>query len=186
MLGKTGIKVGEIGMGLEQLLDRDEQMVIDTIKTAIDGGVTYFDCFTGHEGGHDEENYIKLGKAINGVRNKLCLSYIAGARTIAELQLNFEKWLCALNTDYTDIFMIACCDKIKDYDDLTGYGGILAYSKKYRQKAKARFIGISTHSMDIAFKAIKSGNFDVLFENYPLTSTRTSPSIPYIKTWSKP
>lgn len=162
ILGKTGIEVSEIGMGLEQLLDRDESTVIETIRTAIDGGVTYFDCFPGHEGGHDEENYIKLGKAIKGKREKLCLSYIAGARTIPEVQHNFEIWLSALNTEHTDVFMIACCDKIKDYGDITENGGVLAHAKKLKREGKTRFIGISTHSMDIAFKAVNSGDFDVL------------------------
>ena len=162
MLGKTGIKVSEIGMGLEQLLDRDEQTVINTIKTAINGGVTYFDCFPGKEGGRDKENYAKLGKAIKGKRDELCLSYIAGARTVAELQTNFEMWLSELNTTYTDIFMIACCDKIKDYNDLTGDGGILEHAKKLQKERKIRFVGISTHSMYIAFNAIVSGDFDVL------------------------
>jgi predicted aldo/keto reductase-like oxidoreductase len=160
--GKTGIQVSEIGMGLEHLLDKDEQIVLDTIHAAIDGGVTYFDCFPGHEGGHDEENYVKLGRAINGKRDKLCLSHIAAARTTAEVQTNFEKWLSALNTDYTDVFMIACCDKVKDYNDIIGEGGILEAAKKLKSDGKARFIGISTHSMDIAFKAINSKDFDVL------------------------
>ena len=33
-LGHTGIEVSEIGMGLEHLLDKDEQTVIETIKAA--------------------------------------------------------------------------------------------------------------------------------------------------------
>ena len=47
--GRTGIEVSEIGMGLEHLLDKDEQTVIDTIRAAVDGGVTYFDCHPGHD-----------------------------------------------------------------------------------------------------------------------------------------
>ena len=68
VLGRTGIKVSEIGMGLEHLLDKDEQNVIDTIRTAIDGGVTYLDCHVGHDFQEDSveyEGYKKLGKALD-------------------------------------------------------------------------------------------------------------------------
>ncbi len=39
--GRTGIDVSEIGMGIDHLPDKDEQTVIDTVRAAIDGGVTY-------------------------------------------------------------------------------------------------------------------------------------------------
>ena len=32
VLGRTGLRVSEIGMGLEHLLDKDGQTVIDTIR----------------------------------------------------------------------------------------------------------------------------------------------------------
>ena len=42
-LGRTHFEISEIGMGTEHLLDKDEQIVIQTIKAAIDGGITYLD-----------------------------------------------------------------------------------------------------------------------------------------------
>ena len=80
--GRTGIEVSEIGMGLEHLLDKDEQTVIDTVRAAIDGGVTYFDCHPGHD--YDQRpdpatypGYQMLGKALAGLRGRVTISYIA-------------------------------------------------------------------------------------------------------------
>ncbi|MHC1787479.1 MAG: aldo/keto reductase [Christensenellales bacterium] len=167
--GKTGIDVSEIGMGLEHLLDKDEQTIIDTIKAALEGGVTYFDCHPGHDydGRPDPgvyEGYLKLGRALAGVRDRMTLSYIASCleRDADIAALCFEGWLRALGTDHTDVFILQFCDKTAEYDEITGENGLLAYAQKLRAGGKVRLIGISTHSMDIALRAIESGSFDML------------------------
>ena len=167
--GKTGIEVSEIGMGLEHLLDKDEQTVIDTMRAAVDGGVTYFDCHPGHD--YDErpdpglyEGYQKLGKALTGYRDRITISYIASCneRGCDIAPVCFEGYLKALGTDHTDVFILQFCDKMTEYDEITGENGLLAYAQKVRAEGKARYIGISTHSMDVALKAIHSGAFDML------------------------
>lgn len=169
IFGSTGIEVGEIGMGLEHLLDKDEQTVIDTVRAAVDGGVTYLDCHPGHD--YDDrtelelyEGYAKLGKALAGHRDKLTISYIASCneRGADVAPRCFEGYLRALGTDHTDVFILQFCDKMAEYREITGENGLLAYAQKVRAEGKARYIGISTHSMDVAFKAMESGSFDML------------------------
>ena len=170
ILGRTGIKVSEIGMGLEHLLDKDESVVTSTIRAAIDGGVTYFDCHPGHDHKNDTIEYIgydKLGRALGGDRGKMCLTYLATAsRSPAETQPRYEYFLKALNTDYIDIFILQFCDKIKDYEHMTTGGGLLDYALKLKAEGKIKHIGISTHSSAVAFRAIDSGVIDVLM--YPV------------------
>jgi predicted aldo/keto reductase-like oxidoreductase len=170
-LGRTGIDVSEIGMGLEYLLDKEPQVVIDTIKAAVNGGVSYFDCHPGHDFGEDSiiyDGYIKLGKAIAGIRDKLCLTYVTYylKRSAEDTQPRFENYLRALNTDYTDIFIVQFCDKASDYEQIINSGGVLCYAQKLKSEGKIRYIGISTHSAAIAYNAIESGAFDVLM--YPV------------------
>jgi uncharacterized protein len=167
--GRTGIEVGEIGMGLEHLLDKDEQTVIDTVRAAIDGGVTYLDCHPGHDyDGRPEperyEGYEKLGKALAGLRDKMTISYIASynERGSDVAPRCFEGYLRSLGTDHTDVFILQFCDKMAEYREITGENGLLAYAQKVRAEGKARYIGISTHSMSVAFEAIESGSFDML------------------------
>lgn len=172
-LGKTGIEVSEIGMGLEHLLDKEEQTVIETIKAAINGGVNYFDCHPGHD--YDNrpdpglyDGYIKLGKAIKNVRDKLTITYIASCREREPglARICFDGYIQASGIGYTDVFIIQFCDTTVEYEQVTGETGLLAYAQQLRNEGKVRFIGISTHSSDIAYKAICSGVFDVLM--YPV------------------
>lgn len=169
-LGRTGLEISEIGMGLEHLLDKEESVIIETINAAVKGGVTYLDCHPGHDFQQDSvtyEGYMKLGKALEGLRDKLCISYIAhSVLSPEEIEPRFENYLRALKTDHTDVFIVQFCDKVKDYEWVTGNGGLLALAQKLRADGKVRYIGISTHSSDIACRAIDSGAFDVLM--YPV------------------
>ena len=171
-LGNTGFNVSEIGMGTEHLLDKDEQIVIQTIKAAVDGGVTYLDCHPGHDLNHDShtyEGYAKLGKAISiaGGRDRLQLTYLAAASfSPAEIKPRYENFLKDMNISCVDVFILACCDKVDNYDEITGDNSLLSYAKKLKDEGKIKTIGISTHSAAVAFKAIDSGSFDVLM--YPV------------------
>ena len=170
-LGRTGLSVSEIGMGLEHLLDKDERTVVDTIRAAVRGGVNYLDCHVGHD--YKEEiveydGYIKLGRALEGLREKLFISYVTyyDNRTDDYVKPRFEYFLKALDTDYADVYIIQFCDKIADYELVTKENGALDFAKKLKAEGKIRFIGLSTHSSAIALKAIESGEFDVLM--YPV------------------
>jgi predicted aldo/keto reductase-like oxidoreductase len=169
-LGSTGIEVSEIGMGLEHLLDKDEDVVIDTIQTAINGGVNYFDCLPlseFSESSGTNEAYKKLGKALKGSREKVYLTFLAFvSRPMTYILADFECYLRELSTDHTDIFIVACCDKLLDFETVTGTGNLLEYAQKLRAEGKVKYIGFSTHNTEIAYKAINSGEFDVLM--YPI------------------
>ena len=171
-LGRTGFSVSEIGMGTEHLLDKGEQVVIQTIKAAIDGGVTYLDCHPGHDLNHDchtYEGYAKLGKAISltGGRDKLQLTYLASASlSPAETKPRYENFLRDMGTSYIDVFILACCDKVANYEEITGENSLLTYARQLKAEGKIKHIGISTHSAAVAYKAIDSSAFDVLM--YPV------------------
>ena len=171
-LGRTGFKISEIGMGTEHLLDKEEQVVIQTIKAAIDGGVTYLDCHPGHDLNHDShtyEGYAKLGKALSlaGGRDKLQLTYLASASLPpSEIKPRYENFLQDMGTSYIDVFILACCDKVGDYEGITGENSLLTYAQKLKAEGKIKSIGISTHSAAVAYKAIDSDVFDVLM--YPV------------------
>ena len=171
-LGRTGVLIGEIGMGTEHLLDKDEDTVIQTIQTAIDGGVTYLDCHPGHDNDHESftyGGYDKLGKALEiaGNRDKLCLTYLAGASlTPEDTQPRFESFLQSMKLSHIDVFILACCDKAAAYAQITGAEGLLTYAKEQKSRGKIKYIGISTHSAAVAYQAIDNGAFDVLM--YPV------------------
>jgi len=79
---------------------------------------------------------------------------------------NFDYFRGQVRTEYVDIFIIACCDKVSVYDTVTGDNGVLMLAKKLKSEGKIGFIGLSTHVSDIAFRVINNGSFDILM--YPI------------------
>jgi aryl-alcohol dehydrogenase-like predicted oxidoreductase len=45
VLGKTGLRVGAVGLGTEYLSGKPRAEVVATIRGAIDRGINYFDIF---------------------------------------------------------------------------------------------------------------------------------------------
>ena len=172
VLGRTGASVSEIGMGTEHLLDKDEQTVTATIRSAVTGGVTYFDCHPGHDLDHESiayEGYAKLGRAIeaSGGRDGLRLTHLAPVSLPpSEIRPRFEEYLRAMKLGFVDVFILQFCDKPAEYASITADGGLLDYAFKLRGEGLIKHIGISTHSAAVAFDSIGSGAFDMLM--YPV------------------
>ncbi len=74
-LGKWGLKLSEIALGswVTDLSDTDaEQTALQTVKTAFDNGVNFFDCADAYSGGAAERFF---GKALNEhARNEFVVS----------------------------------------------------------------------------------------------------------------
>jgi aryl-alcohol dehydrogenase-like predicted oxidoreductase len=82
-LGKTGLRVSEIGFGCASYWGKkvfDESAAIRLIEVAIDHGVTFFDTGASYSGGNAEP---RLGKALSGLRNRhdLVIATRAGSYT---------------------------------------------------------------------------------------------------------
>jgi aryl-alcohol dehydrogenase-like predicted oxidoreductase len=82
-LGKTGLRVSEIGFGCASYWGMkvfDEATAIQLIHAAIDHGVTFFDTGASYSGGNAEP---RLGKALAGLNNKheLVIATKAGSYT---------------------------------------------------------------------------------------------------------
>jgi aryl-alcohol dehydrogenase-like predicted oxidoreductase len=82
-LGKTGLRVSEIGFGCASFWGKkvfDESAAIRLIETAIDHGVTFFDTGASYSGGNAEP---RLRKALSGLKNRhdLVIATRAGSYT---------------------------------------------------------------------------------------------------------
>jgi aryl-alcohol dehydrogenase-like predicted oxidoreductase len=82
-LGKTGLRVSEIGFGCASYWGKkvfDESAAIRLIEAAIDHGVTFFDTGASYSGGNAEP---RLGKALANLRNghDLVIATKAGSYT---------------------------------------------------------------------------------------------------------
>lgn len=165
-LGKTGLRVSEIGLGCEYLEGKSEAETVSVIHAAMDQGINILDCFM------SEPNVRShIGQALKGRREQM---YIQGhfrsvwkdgqyARTLDldEIKSFFEDLLTRLDTTYVDIGMIHMVDNEDDYNRIF-HGPIYDYVRDLKQQGVIRCIGMSSHNPLVALKAVEEGLIEVL------------------------
>lgn len=164
-LGKTGLKVGEIGLGCEGFV-QEPQIAKDLIDLAEKSGVNYIDLYASNPNARKA-----LGEALKGRREKFYLqSHICSiwkdgqylrSRKLDEVKAGFEDSLKLLQTDYIDVGMIHYVDAIADLEDVIN-NGVLDYAKELKESGKIHFIGMSSHNPKVALKSIETGAIEVL------------------------
>lgn len=115
-LGKTGIEVSEVGLGLWAAGGHwgptDDEASMSGIETALDAGVNFFDTADVYGDGHSEK---LLGRAMRGRREKFvvatklgwmnydgdrdCSAYTSVEKLIEGVESNLRR----LGTDYVDV-----------------------------------------------------------------------------------
>lgn len=165
-LGKTGLKVSEIGLGAEWLERRDAREVRAVVDRCQESGVNILDCWM------SEPNVrANLGAALAGRRGKWIVQGHIGStwqggqyvrtREMSRVRPAFEDLLRRLRTDYIDLGMIHYVDDPAELERIMD-GEYIAYVRSLRERGVIRHIGLSTHNPEVAARAVKSGAIETL------------------------
>ncbi len=165
-LGKTGLKVSEIGMGCEGFAEENCKMTKKLFDAAEIAGINYFDLYTSNPAVRKA-----VGEALRGRREKfIAQSHICSVwqngqykrtRKLPEVKAGFEESLELLQTNYIDVGTIHYCDALDDWENIVS-GGILDYVRELKAKKIIRHVGLSSHNPQVALKAVESGAIEVL------------------------
>jgi predicted aldo/keto reductase-like oxidoreductase len=152
-LGKTGVKVTQVGMGC--MITSDPSVV----TRAVDMGITYIDTARGYQQGNNER---MVGGALGANRNKITLSSKSQATTKVQAMEHLETSLKELGTDHLDIWYMHSRDAADRITDECVDAWTTA-----KQQGKIRFIGVSTHNPNaIVDRVLQIGKFDVVLSQY--------------------
>lgn len=166
ILGRTGLKVSEIGLGGEWLERHNEQEVKAVINRAASHGINILDCFMSNP-----EVRTNIGRAIAKnrsdwiIQGHLCSVWENGqygkSRDMPKVRNAFDDLLVRMKTDYIDIGMIHYVDTAAEFD-VVEKGGVLDYARRLKEEGKIRYIGVSSHDALAAKRAAASGAVDVI------------------------
>ena len=166
-LGRTGIKVSEIGIGGEGFENKNCADCETLIDCAMKNGINFIDIYNSNP-----DVRSNVGKALSRYRRESFVieghlgsmwenGQYRRTRNTEEVIAAYEDFLTRMQLDYVDIGMIHYVDDEKDFDSIF-QGEIIAYAKKLKADGVVRCLGISTHNPDIALKAVESGIIDVI------------------------
>ena len=166
-LGKSGIKVGEVGLGTEHLKTASPATIKAIVDLAVEYGVNYFDML------FNLPSYLSsFGAAFKPYRERLVLASHIGSserngqyyktRNVEECEKTFNHTLEALDTDYVDIANVHYIKDMKEYKEITKPNGVLDFAERLKKQGRAHLVGISTHDIQVVADAALSGRFDVV------------------------
>lgn len=175
ILGKTGLKVSEIGLGGVGLA-RDPEAATQLLKRSIEHGINYVDTAPGY--GKSEKH---LGHALKGIDKPIIISTKLGGRPHPFhpqdrdcLMKSVEESLKLLGRDYIDIMMIHEPDRPGQYDWWSDpesfYGPVVDLLEELKEQKVIGFTGLGgTTAYELA-NIISTGRFDVALTafNYSL------------------
>jgi len=159
-LGKTGLEVSRVGIGGIPIQRPSEDEAIKIIHRALDLGINFIDTAAGY--GNSEERIGRALAALAGRRDQVIIATKSGQPSKAEAMTELERSLKRLRTSYIDLWQTHNVSSFEKYAQVTGPGGSLEAAQEALQAGKIRHIGLSSHNLDIAIKAVKSGLFEVI------------------------
>ena len=165
-LGKTGLRVSEIGLGAEWLERHSAEEVKAVIDRCEEHGINILDCWM------PEPNVrTNIGAAIAGKRERWVIQGHLGStwqngqyvrtREMGPVKAAFADLLARLRTDYIDLGMIHFVDEVQEYRRIME-GEFLQYALERKRAGTIRHIGMSTHNPAVGKLAAQSGVIEML------------------------
>ena len=156
-LGRTGVQVSRLGIGMAALQSYPKNEAEEVMGAVLDTGINYFDAAPTY--GNVQ---IKMGDFVKAHRDEMFLVSKVEAQNYAGVLGQIEKSLQDLKTDHIDLvhihnlgdFHLERC--LRDDD-------VLGALKAARKAGKIRFIGCSGHLLPMKFvTALNTGEMDVM------------------------
>lgn len=141
-LGATGQVVSVIGLGGFHIGKPEETLAVRIMHRAIDEGMTFFDnCWDYHRG----ESERRMGRALQGRRDKVFLMTKLDGRTKESATQQLEDSLRRLRTDTIDLVQIHEVIRPEDPNWVFGTLGAVEVLQRAKEQGKLRYIGFTGH-----------------------------------------
>jgi len=156
-LGKTGEELSIIGLGGVVVMNNSPSYASNIVAEAVDRGINYFDVAPTYDNAQE-----RLGPALEPYRKKCFLACKQEDWTRAGSQKLLDESLRLLHTDYLDLYQLHALSKMADLDQIFGPDGAIETFVAAKKAGKARFLGFSAHSVEVALAAMDRYPFDTI------------------------
>lgn len=149
-LGKSNLLVSRTALGAMALANvSDDEETAKIISTAYEGGVNFFDTARS-----SEESERRLGNALHGtIRKDIYVATKTRARSASEIEMDIDKSLTALKTDYIDLYQL---DNPAFLPVMDGDDGVVRKLLELKKSSVIHHFGVCTESFEIARDVLNS------------------------------
>lgn len=160
-LGRTGLMVSRVGFGGIPIQRLSEVDAVYVVKRCLDLGVNFIDTANAYTTSEE-----RIGKAIAGRREGLVLATKTLSRKQEGIAKHLQLSLERMGTGYIDLYQLHSVSDLPTLDFVLAPGGPLDFLGEMKKAGKIRHIGITSHQIDVAKKAVESGRFETIM--FPL------------------
>lgn len=152
MLGRTGVAVSELGMGV--MITPNPEVV----RAALDAGITYFDTARAYMGGRNE---AILAEGLGARRKEVIVATKCGSYgKAASIVSSCDQSLATLKTEWIDVFQlhgVSSRAQVLEPENLEGLAAL-------KKSGKIRFAGVTTHTamVEVIDAAIEAKAYDTV------------------------
>lgn len=161
ILGKTNLKINEIGCGgipIQRLNQSDVNKMIDEM---IKQDMNFIDTARGYS-----VSETLIGNAIQGKREKFILATKSMARTYEGMKEDINKSLTNLKTNYIDLYQLHNVPVGENIE------GALKALEEAKENKLIGHIGITTHSLEVLQKVVHENYFETVQFPYNIVETQ--------------
>ena len=173
-LGKTGLEVTRLGVGLSEtgfnLTEADMDQASSVINDALDSGINFLDTAACYDRSEEQ-----VGRAVSHRRDEYVLATKAGHFlprnqgqdwTAEVILTSIDRSLKRMKTDHVDLLQLHSCNV-----EVLEKGEVIEALRKVRDSGKTRFIGYSGDNENAEW-AVNSGVFDTLQTSFNLVDQK--------------
>lgn len=155
-LGSTGQRLSIFGFGGTAVMSLPQREADDLVAEAFDRGVNFYDVSPTY--GDAQE---RLGPALQPWRKRCFLASKTDFRDRAGAAADLDRSLRTLRTDHFDLYQQHAVEA-RDWERIVGPDGAFEAFVAARKAGKVRYLGLSTHSVEVAIAAIRHGGLDTI------------------------
>jgi len=156
-LGKTNMMVSKLGFGGIPIQRLSEEDAIAVVRRCLSLGVTFIDTANGYTTSEE-----RIGKAIAGRRRGLILATKSGSRSREGIEKHLNLSLERLAVDSIDLYQFHGVSTFEALETILEAKGPMAAVEDAKKAGRIKHVGITSHSMDVAKEAVKSGQFETI------------------------
>ena len=156
-LGRTNLMVTRLGFGGIPIQRVSEDEAVAVVRRCLDLGINYIDtanAYTTSEG--------RIGKAISGRKEKPIIATKSTSRSREGVEEHLKQSLKQLGVEYIDIYQFHNVSDFNNLEMVLDPKGPMAVVEEAKKKGVVKHIGITSHQIDVAKEAVKSGRFETI------------------------
>ncbi|MFB3891004.1 MAG: aldo/keto reductase [Phycisphaerae bacterium] len=152
-----GVEVSVIAMGGLVVAELEQAQADRLVSRSIDAGVNYFDVAPTYGNAED-----RLAPAIQPHRDHIFLACKTTERTAGGAAAQLDASLRKLRTDHFDLYQFHGIASVEEARQVLAPGGAGETFVEARRQGKARFLGVSAHSVEAAMLMMEAMRLDSL------------------------